>query len=60
MKFYIRPCLDDEGAEYEDALEECGYGRFHYWLLFVCGWANASDAIEVRNTFVVGSFMVLI
>jgi len=38
---------DDEGAEYEEALEECGYGRFHYWLLFICGWANASDAIEI-------------
>ena len=24
-----------------------GFGRFHYWLLFVCGWANASDAIEI-------------
>merc|ERR550519_3156761 len=24
-----------------------GYGKFHYWLLFVCGWANASDAVEV-------------
>ena len=20
---------------------------FHYWLMFVCGWANAADAIEI-------------
>lgn len=24
-----------------------GFGKFHYWLLFVAGWANASDAIEI-------------
>ena len=24
-----------------------GHGRFHWWLLWVCGWANASDAVEV-------------
>ena len=24
-----------------------GFGKFHYWLLLVCGWANASDAIEL-------------
>ena len=23
------------------------FSRFHYWLLFVCGWANASDAVEI-------------
>lgn len=37
----------EDEAEFEDALEECGYGRFHYILLFICGWANASDAIEI-------------
>ena len=24
-----------------------GFGKFHYWLLLVCGWANASDAVEI-------------
>jgi len=37
----------DDEVDYEDALQECGYGRFHYLLLFICGWANASDAIEI-------------
>jgi len=37
----------EEDADYEKAVEASGYGKFHYWLLFICGWANASDAIEV-------------
>uniref|UniRef100_S4RX33 Synaptic vesicle glycoprotein 2 n=1 Tax=Petromyzon marinus TaxID=7757 RepID=S4RX33_PETMA len=24
-----------------------GFGRFHAWLLVACGWANASDAVEI-------------
>ena len=24
-----------------------GYGKFHYWLLLACGWANAADAVEI-------------
>ncbi|KAM8862013.1 synaptic vesicle glycoprotein 2C isoform 1-T1 [Synchiropus picturatus] len=32
---------------FEEALEETGFGVFHFLLLCVCGWANASDAIEV-------------
>lgn len=24
-----------------------GHGKFHYWLLLVCGWANAADAVEI-------------
>ena len=31
----------------QSALELAGYGRFHYWLAFICGWANASDAVEI-------------
>ncbi|KAG2471055.1 SV2C protein, partial [Polypterus senegalus] len=26
-----------------------GFGLFHGWLLIVCGWANASDAIEILS-----------
>ena len=41
-------CLPDEdGHDYESALELSGYGWFHYWLAFICGWANASDAVEI-------------
>ncbi|XP_066270386.1 synaptic vesicle glycoprotein 2C-like isoform X1 [Branchiostoma lanceolatum] len=36
-----------EGATYEEAIAATGYGRFQYFLLFACGWANASDAIEI-------------
>ena len=28
-------------------MTSAGFGKFHYWLLFVCGWANASDAVEI-------------
>ena len=45
---------DNEGEErrtdvgdYETAISKAGYGKFHWILLMVCGWANASDAIEV-------------
>lgn len=24
-----------------------GFGLFHWLLLLVCGWANASDAVEI-------------
>ena len=34
-------------ADYETAIHSAGFGKFHYWLLFVCGWANASDAVEI-------------
>eukprot|EP00064_Thunnus_orientalis_P016748 superscaffoldBa00003389_g16819 len=32
---------------FEEAVEEAGFGLFHWLLLLVCGWANASDAIEI-------------
>jgi len=37
----------DIGTDYETALGLTGYGVFHYWLMLVCGWANASDAVEI-------------
>ena len=37
----------DKKADYETAITSAGFGRFNYWLLFVCGWANASDAVEI-------------
>ncbi|KAM9854211.1 synaptic vesicle glycoprotein 2C isoform 2-T2 [Aulostomus maculatus] len=32
---------------YEEAIEEAGFGLFHWLLLLLCGWANASDAVEI-------------
>uniref|UniRef100_A0AAY5KCL3 Major facilitator superfamily (MFS) profile domain-containing protein n=1 Tax=Esox lucius TaxID=8010 RepID=A0AAY5KCL3_ESOLU len=32
---------------YEEAVDEAGFGFFHGILLVVCGWANASDAVEI-------------
>ncbi|XP_066524782.1 synaptic vesicle glycoprotein 2B [Hoplias malabaricus] len=32
---------------YEEAVEKAGFGLFHGLLLLVCGWANASDAVEI-------------
>ncbi|XP_024136534.1 synaptic vesicle glycoprotein 2B [Oryzias melastigma] len=32
---------------YEEAVEGSGFGLFHWLLLLVCGWANASDAVEI-------------
>ncbi|XP_054475419.1 synaptic vesicle glycoprotein 2B [Anoplopoma fimbria] len=45
------PC-DASGSEerrltYEEAVEKAGFGLFHWLLLVVCGWANASDAVEI-------------
>jgi len=43
-------CSDDMSStktDFETAQKIAGFGKFHYWLLFVCGWANASDAIEI-------------
>ncbi|XP_040019490.2 synaptic vesicle glycoprotein 2C isoform X1 [Gasterosteus aculeatus] len=43
---------DDGGSAerlltFEEAVEETGFGLFHWLLLLVCGWANASDAVEI-------------
>ncbi|XP_029289366.1 synaptic vesicle glycoprotein 2B [Cottoperca gobio] len=42
---------DAESAQrrltYEEAVELSGFGLFHWLLLVVCGWANASDAVEI-------------
>uniref|UniRef100_A0A8C7Z6H9 Synaptic vesicle glycoprotein 2 n=1 Tax=Oryzias sinensis TaxID=183150 RepID=A0A8C7Z6H9_9TELE len=32
---------------YEEAVEGAGFGLFHWLLLLACGWANASDAVEI-------------
>lgn len=32
---------------YEEAVEQAGFGLFQWLLLVTCGWANASDAVEI-------------
>ncbi|XP_065572428.1 synaptic vesicle glycoprotein 2C-like isoform X1 [Artemia franciscana] len=43
----LRQENDEDRVDYEDAIEATGYGRFHYLLLLICGWANAADAVEI-------------
>lgn len=38
---------DDEGDDYETAISATGFGFFHYSLIIIGGFANASDAIEI-------------
>lgn len=33
---------------FEEAIASAGTGRFHYLLLCVCGWALASDSVEIQ------------
>ena len=55
LSIYSLPVLDLSDSDsdslsltdYEFAIDAAGYGSFHWWLLFVCGWANASDAVEI-------------
>jgi len=44
--------LDPEGTGedgFERALDAVGVGRFQYILLLICGWAIASDSVEVGS-----------
>ncbi|XP_061077207.1 synaptic vesicle glycoprotein 2C [Conger conger] len=38
---------EQKKLSYEEAVEAAGFGFFHGLLLVVCGWANASDAVEI-------------
>ena len=46
------PDVNDEieisSLKYEKAVESCGFGKFQIMLLFICGWALASDSTEVQ------------
>jgi len=37
----------EEEKAYEALLNHVGFGKFQILLLLVCGWANASDAVEI-------------
>ncbi|XP_076863063.1 synaptic vesicle glycoprotein 2B [Brachyhypopomus gauderio] len=43
----LDPSDDQRKLSYEEAVEEAGFGLSHGLLLVVCGWANASDAVEI-------------
>lgn len=38
---------DKKKITFDEAVEEAGFGLFHWLLLLVCGWANVSDAMEI-------------
>ena len=44
------PLIKKKGGinSFEDALESSGFGLFHVLLIFVAGWALASDSVEVQ------------
>ncbi|XP_067941780.1 synaptic vesicle glycoprotein 2C-like [Watersipora subatra] len=33
----------------DEALETAGFGKFHFLMVFVMGWANSADAIEMLS-----------
>lgn len=38
-----------EGSQlFEEAIASTGTGYFHYFLLCICGWALASDSVEIQ------------
>ena len=39
----------DIHKEFEIAIQETGFGRFHLILLLVCGWAAISDSVEIQS-----------
>ena len=41
-------CLINEADLYEVTVKSCGFGQFQFILLLVCGWAIASDSVEVQ------------
>ncbi|XP_059490038.1 synaptic vesicle glycoprotein 2B-like [Neocloeon triangulifer] len=40
-------CQDQEQVDFEKAIELTGYGRFHYFLLVVCGFVSTSEEMDV-------------
>ncbi|XP_072020579.1 synaptic vesicle glycoprotein 2C-like isoform X2 [Amphiura filiformis] len=38
---------NEDNGNYDEAVEAAGIGKFTWLLAFVCGWANASDSVEI-------------
>lgn len=45
-----------QAHHYDEYLEKVGFGKYQLWLLILCGWANASDAVEMMGvSFIIAS-----
>ena len=40
--------VQEEARLFEDAIASAGLGKFHILLLCICGWALASDSVEIQ------------
>lgn len=40
-------CIAGTKADFEGAIEQAGYGKFHYLLLAVCGFVSTSEEMDV-------------
>lgn len=40
--------IQEEARLFEDAIASTGFGKFHILLLCICGWALASDSVEIQ------------
>ena len=40
--------VEEEARLFEDAIASTGFGKFHILLLCICGWALASDSVEIQ------------
>ena len=38
----------NDSVLYENTISSCGFGKFQIILLLVCGWALASDSVEIQ------------
>lgn len=38
----------NEADLYEKTVSSCGFGKFQVFLLLICGWALASDSVEIQ------------
>ena len=45
--------LQEEALLFEEAIASTGIGNFHYLLLCVCGWALASDSVEIQVLYII-------
>lgn len=39
--------MDSSGTDFENALVESGFGKFHFSLLTICGFIYANSAIGI-------------
>ena len=45
---------------FEEAIASTGTGSFHYLLICVCGWALASDSVEIQVLFLIDFILLCI